>query len=94
MRAETADERRCAAEWAAMDLKRGMGWELEVEVEVESGKGGGKQAAWRKPEVPQEGGLTVVQGRDWRAGAEEGGGAAGVEGGGGATVGGRKVERM
>ena len=45
MQAETADERRNAAEWAAIDLKSGMGWELEVEVEVESGTGGGERAA-------------------------------------------------
>ena len=46
MRAETADDKRCAAEWAAMDLKSGMGWELEVEVEVEGAEGPVKQAAW------------------------------------------------
>ena len=35
MRAETAEDKRRAAEWAAIDLKSGIGWELEVEVEVE-----------------------------------------------------------
>ena len=34
MRAETAEDRSRAAEWAAVDLKSGMGWEVEVEVEV------------------------------------------------------------
>ena len=57
MRAETAEERRCAAEWAAMDLKSGMGWELEVE--VESGTAGGEQAA----EAGAEGGGGATVGR-------------------------------
>ena len=33
MRPETAEERNRAGEWAAVDLKSGMGWEVEVEVE-------------------------------------------------------------
>ena len=39
MRAETAEDKSWAAEWAAVDLKSGMGWELEVEVEVEKAPG-------------------------------------------------------
>ena len=64
MRAETADDKRCAAEWAAVDLKSGMGWELEVEVEVERAKGPVKQAAWWTSEPSQEGGPTVEPGRE------------------------------
>ena len=56
MRAETADDKRCAAELAAMDLKSGMGWELEVEVEVERAKGPVEQAAWWTSEPSPEGG--------------------------------------
>ena len=94
MRAETADDKRCAAEWAAMDLKSGMGWELEVEVEVEMAKGPVKQAAWWTPETAPEGEQVGEPGWEGRPGQEEGGRTAGEKGGGGATEGGRKVERM
>ena len=106
MRAETAEDKRCAAEWAAKDLKSGIGWELEVEVEVEKAPGPVMLAALPTTESSPEGERMGVPGRESRGetpkvtlgtgrpGEEVGRGMAGEERGGGATEGGRKVERM
>ena len=54
MRAETAEDKRRAAEWAAIDLKSGIGWELEVEVEVEKAPGPVTLAALSTTKSPSE----------------------------------------
>ena len=106
MRAETAEDKQRAAEWAAIDLKSGIGWELEVEVEVEKAPGPVMQAVLPITKPPSEGEQRRVPGWDGkgetpsmtlgtgRPGVEVGGGAVEEDGGGGATEGGRKVERM
>ena len=104
MRAETAEERSRAAEWAAVDLKSGMGW--EVEGEVEKAPGPVTLAALPTMISPPEGEQRGVPGWEGkgepspmklgkgRPGEDAVGGTAGDEGGGGAPEGGSKVERM
>ena len=62
MRAETAEDKRRAAEWAAIDLKSGIGWELEVEVKVEKAPGPVMQAASTTTKPSPEGERVGVAG--------------------------------
>ena len=70
MRAETADDKRRAAEWAAMDLKSGIGWELAVEVEVERALRPVTQAALSTTRSSPEGERVGVPGREGRGESE------------------------